>query len=57
MTGQDICVLVDQYKEQGIYDVEWNGKNKQGNRVSSGVYHYQIVANEYRKTLKMILLE
>lgn len=41
--GQHIQTLVDERKRSGIYVVNWNGRDKLGQIVSSGVYFYQII--------------
>ena len=35
----------------------WDGKNSAGEKVSSGVYFYQITANGYRATRRMVILK
>lgn len=41
----------------GMNDFEWNGKDKNGNQVSSGIYFYQIITNDYKEIRKCILLK
>lgn len=55
--GQNVCDLVNDYQEAGIYSVVWDGKDASGKPVSSGVYFYQIKTGEYEKTRKMMLLK
>jgi endonuclease/exonuclease/phosphatase family metal-dependent hydrolase len=50
--GNKIKTLVDEQKSVGSYKVIWNAKN-----LSSGIYFYQIQANEFIDTKKMLLLE
>jgi hypothetical protein len=35
----------------------WDGRNDAGAPVASGVYFYQLVANEFTQTRKMVLLK
>ncbi len=49
--GNEVATLVDEYKPVGSYEVEWNASNH-----SSGVYFYQIRAEKFVETRKMILL-
>jgi hypothetical protein len=49
--GNEVATLVDEYKNAGRYEVEFNAIN-----LSSGVYFYQIQAGEFVKTKKMILI-
>jgi len=54
--GQNIRTLVNEVKETGTYEVEWDGTNSNGNDVSSGVYLYRLVSGKITDTKKMILL-
>jgi hypothetical protein len=55
--GQRVKTLVDEPKSPGIYYQTWDGKDEQGNKVSSGVYFYQLRAGGYNQTKKMVLLK
>jgi hypothetical protein len=55
--GQRVKTLVDEPKSPGIYYQTWDGKDEQGNKVSSGVYFYQLRASGYNETKKMVLLK
>lgn len=57
MLGQLIATLVNGEIEAGRYFVTWNGRNDQGIQMSSGVYFYQIHADEFTQTKKLILLK
>jgi hypothetical protein len=35
----------------------WDGRNESAQTVSSGVYFYKIVADDFTKTRKMVLLK
>jgi len=54
--GQKVSSLVDEYKSPGIYSVIWDGRNKSGAAVSSGVYFYRVESGEFNDTKKMLLL-
>lgn len=54
-TGQKIRTLVNSGMSVGEHQVEWDGKDEMGNKVSSGFYFYQLKANNYNKVMKMIL--
>jgi hypothetical protein len=60
LLGQKIRTLVDGEVNPGIYEILWDGKDKQGNSVASGIYIYQLKM-EGRKseilTKKMIFLK
>ena len=51
LLGRQVAVLVDEEKQPGRYEVEW-----QPTKVSSGVYFYRLQAGEFVETKKLILL-
>jgi hypothetical protein len=55
--GRSIKTLVNETKTPGIYQVEWDGTDENGDRVSSGVYFYQLKAGDYKETRKMVLMK
>ncbi len=50
--GNEIVTLVDEYKQAGRYEVEFNAAT-----LSSGVYFYRLQAGPFIDTKKMILLK
>ena len=54
--GQEIRTLVDEFKEAGYYTITWDGKDSQGQNVSSGVYFYRLQAGDFVETKKMVLM-
>ncbi len=54
--GQQIETLVDTQYAAGFHSVRWDGKNRNGSPVSSGVYLYQIQAGEFSQVRKMSLI-
>jgi photosystem II stability/assembly factor-like uncharacterized protein len=50
--GNEVDVLVNEYKDAGIYDIEFNSSE-----LTSGVYFYQLKAGDYVNTKKMILMK
>ena len=50
--GNEVATLVNEEKQPGIYEVEFDGKN-----FSSGVYICQLRTENYLKTIKMLLLK
>jgi len=50
--GQEINTLVNQIKEPGTYQLTFGG-----DQLSSGIYYCILKANDYRETIKMILLK
>jgi 5'-nucleotidase/UDP-sugar diphosphatase len=55
--GQRIKVLVDEHQSAGKQTVIWNGRNENGEKVSSGVYFYKLQAGEIVLTKKMSLMK
>lgn len=49
--GHDIITLVNEEKEKGNFEVEFNADN-----LSSGIYFYQMKTENYTQTKKMLLL-
>ncbi len=54
--GQQIGTLIDTQYAAGFHSVRWDGKDRNGSPVSSGVYLYQIQAGEFSQVRKMSLI-
>jgi hypothetical protein len=57
VTGQRIIQLVNGQLEKGFHTVTWNGKDGNGNLVSSGIYIYELLADGKRLVDKMFLMK
>ncbi len=57
MKGQLVRTLVNDTKSKGTYKVLWNGKDQNGNQVSSGIYYCKMYAGKYSSTRKMLLMK
>ena len=55
--GQNVTTLVDCAKTSGPHRVIWNGTDKYGRAVSSGIYHYRLISKDKSITKKMLLLK
>ena len=55
--GQEIMRWDEQNSQPGYYGKTWNGTNKFGVPVGTGVYLYRLVAGEYVETRKMVFLK
>jgi hypothetical protein len=55
--GNHIKTIVNGMQSAGRKSLTWNGKDKQGNNVTSGIYFYQIKAAGFSKTNKMIMIK
>ncbi|MFZ5979703.1 MAG: T9SS type A sorting domain-containing protein [Candidatus Zixiibacteriota bacterium] len=55
--GQNVATLVDREETAGRHTAEWDGLDKNGQPVASGVYFYRIKTDNYNESKKMILLK
>jgi uncharacterized repeat protein (TIGR01451 family) len=55
--GQLIKTLVNETKPAGWYDAEWDGRDRKGNPVASGVYLSRMAAGSFSDTRKLVLLK
>jgi len=55
--GQLVSVLKDGRTEPGRYSITWDGKNRTGEHVSSGVYFYKMEADQYSAVKKMLVVK
>ena len=55
--GREVKTLVNKEQASGVYDINWNGDDELGNKVSTGVYFYRIEAGDFIQTKKMILVK
>tara|TARA_B100001013_G_C24613231_1_gene444087 strand:- start:192 stop:2003 length:1812 start_codon:yes stop_codon:yes gene_type:complete len=56
LLGREVARLVDEKLAPGKYSIVWNGMNKFGIRVASGIYFYSLSTGSFSNTRKMILL-
>jgi photosystem II stability/assembly factor-like uncharacterized protein len=49
--GSEIEILLDEYRQKGIYEIEFYASN-----LPSGVYFYRMIIGSYSETKKLILL-
>ncbi len=57
MLGQEIKTLINSEKNAGTYNLQWNGHDNSGKKVSSGTYIYRVVSGNNIISKKMILLK
>ena len=50
LSGQEIEILVNEFRTAGKYEILWKPKN-----LPSGMYFYRLQAGEYTETKKLIL--
>jgi hypothetical protein len=54
--GNIVKFLINQNQPRGHYQVIWNGVNTQNEQVSSGIYYYQIITDDFQDVKKMFLI-
>ncbi len=54
--GQKIKTLVNSNQNCGYYQVTWNGKNDLGEKVSSGIYYYELKTEKYKSRKKIEII-
>ncbi len=55
--GQTVKILASGEQAAGTHSVTWDGTDEGGNPVSSGIYFYRIVTDEFKAAKKMLLLK
>jgi hypothetical protein len=56
LSGRRICTLVNGNRAAAKHQVQWDGKNGQGENVASGVYIYQLKTNGFIQSRRLLLL-
>ena len=54
--GQRVRTLVDAPRTPGVHRLTWDGTNRYGTKVGSGVYFYRMEAGDVTETQKMVLV-
>jgi hypothetical protein len=55
--GKEVRSLIDEAQNAGTHNLLWDAVNNYGQRVSSGVYFYRIVAGDFVQTKKMLMIK
>ena len=55
--GNEITTLVNEQKSAGNYQISWDGTDKLGKKVTSGIYFYRLNTDNFVQTKKMIVLK
>ena len=60
--GQKLVTLLNEQMTSGNHSVTWDARDANGNKLTSGIYLYKLVAagingNEFQNTKKMILMK
>jgi len=57
INGELVKNLVNKRQKRGDYSVIWQGKNENNNRVSPGIYFYELKTGKSLTIMKILLLE
>jgi hypothetical protein len=55
LQGNVVRRLFEGQQDAGHHAIEWDGRNRQGSRVGSGIYFYKLICSKFVATKKMIL--
>ncbi len=55
--GRKVRNLLNKNLNQGSYFVDWNGKDKSNINVASGIYFIMLKTNNFKKTIKAVLIK
>ncbi|MBC8345599.1 MAG: Ig-like domain-containing protein, partial [Candidatus Marinimicrobia bacterium] len=55
--GQKVMTIEKGWMNMGMHQALWNGRDAQGNAVSSGLYFYSLEAENFRQVKKMIFMK
>lgn len=57
LSGREVVRLVEGERAAGLHQMQWNGRDHVGNKVSTGVYFCRLQAGETSQTMKMVYLK
>ena len=55
--GQSVRTLVDTKQIANRYSIQWDGTDRAGNKLATGLYFYKITADNFTSSRKMLLLK
>jgi flagellar hook assembly protein FlgD len=55
--GQKIKTLVNSIQNAGVYNIDWDGTNDLGIKVSSGIFIYRLQVNKFVASRKLVFLK
>ncbi|MCK4302107.1 MAG: T9SS type A sorting domain-containing protein [candidate division Zixibacteria bacterium] len=55
--GQSVTNILDSYLPPGNHEVSWDGTDRRGRSVASGIYLYRLSVGEESQSKKMLLLK
>ena len=57
LLGQKVTTLENRWFDMGKFHTSWNGKDANGNTLSTGMYIYSLESKEFRQAKKLVLLK
>jgi len=54
--GELVVTLLDATQNSGCYQVVWDGKDRFGTEVGTGIYFYRLQVGTYQQTRKLLLI-
>ena len=55
--GRFVCELLNRSMPAGAHSIDWDGRDRSGKLVGSGIYFYRLTANGHSEAKKMMLLK
>ncbi len=55
--GQRVVTIVDEFMHAGSYRFEWDGRDRAGNHVTSGIYFAKLSTQTHTSSIKLLLLK
>jgi len=56
MLGEKVTTLMQGKQAAGSYKLNWDGTDRNGGIVSSGIYFLRIMSGSYSRTSKMVFI-
>ncbi|HSG99603.1 MAG TPA: M6 family metalloprotease domain-containing protein [candidate division Zixibacteria bacterium] len=55
--GQEVVIVADGILPPGAHEVKWDGRDRDGRSLASGIYFYEVETEDDRETRKMALIK
>jgi protocatechuate 3,4-dioxygenase beta subunit len=55
--GQEVRTLINELQDAGVYNAPWDGKDKNGRQLSTGLYLFRLEAGDFVMTRKMAMVK
>lgn len=57
LLGEKVFTLYEGIQPEGVYTVQWNGRDEAGRNLASGIYFYRLMAGEHVEIRKMTKMQ